>query len=141
MLRIKDPRRLPGGLQFNVFHQECFALKHQVPFYNLFKMNEEKSKPVLRRTKKSLRRRVSFNLQELPKKAPPLQADPSKGTYFWMRNLPISMSAIFFQYMLLWKRLSAHYFSAYVFTCLLYGEPIKPIPKLQTFPQHTVANI
>ncbi|KAG1155316.1 hypothetical protein G6F37_008650 [Rhizopus arrhizus] len=142
MLRIKDPRRLPGGLQFNIFHQECFALKHQVPFYNLlFKMNEEKSKPVLRRTKKSLRRRVSFNLQELPKKAPSLQIDPSKGTYFWMRNLPISMSAIFFQYMLLWKRLSAHYFSAYVFTCLLYGEPIKPIPKLQTFPQHTMANI
>lgn len=45
--------------------------------------------------------------------------------------MPIPLGAIFFQYMLLWKRLSAHYFSAYVFKCLLYGEPIKPIPKLQ----------
>lgn len=45
--------------------------------------------------------------------------------------MPIPLGAIFFQYMLLWKRLSAHYFSAYVFNCLLYGEPIKPIPKLQ----------
>lgn len=33
--------------------------------------------------------------------------------------------------MMLWKRLSAHYFSAYYFKCFLYGEPIKPIPKLQ----------
>lgn len=47
--------------------------------------------------------------------------------------MPIPLGAIFFQYMLLWKRLSAHYFSAYVFNCLLYGEPIKPIPKLQVF--------
>jgi hypothetical protein len=47
-----------------------------------------------------------------------------------MQNLPIPFAAIFFQYMLLWKRLSAHYFSTYVLTCLVYGEPIKPIPKL-----------
>lgn len=45
--------------------------------------------------------------------------------------MPIPLGAIFFQYMLLWKRLSAHYFSAYVFNCLLHGDPIKPIPKLQ----------
>jgi len=50
--------------------------------------------------------------------------------------MPIPLGAIFFQYMLLWKRLSAHYFSAYVFNCLLYGEPIKPIPKLQVNIRH-----
>ncbi|KAG2183054.1 hypothetical protein INT44_006035 [Umbelopsis vinacea] len=52
-------------------------------------------------------------------------------THLTFQNLPIPFGAIFFQYMLLWKRLSAHYFSTYVLTCLLYGEPIKPIPKLQ----------
>ncbi|CAO3662791.1 unnamed protein product [Umbelopsis ramanniana] len=54
-----------------------------------------------------------------------------QGSYIYVRNLPIPFGAIFFQYMLLWKRLSAHYFSTYVLTCLIYGEPIKPIPKLQ----------
>ncbi|KAG1471322.1 hypothetical protein G6F56_002191 [Rhizopus delemar] len=117
MLRIKDPRRLPGGLRFDVFDYDCFALKHRGIFHSLW-------------FKKSLKRRVTFKLYESPKTMPP-QENLGKGTYLWMRNIPISMSAIFFQYMLLWKRLSAHYFSAYVFTCLLYGEPIKPIPKLQ----------
>ncbi|GAB5592264.1 pig-Q [Umbelopsis nana] len=54
-----------------------------------------------------------------------------QGSYIYVRNLPIPFGAIFFQYMLLWKRLSSHYFSSYVLTCLVYGEPIKPIPKLQ----------
>ncbi|RUS15752.1 hypothetical protein BC937DRAFT_92042 [Endogone sp. FLAS-F59071] len=54
--------------------------------------------------------------------------------YLNMKNLPIPFGAIFFQYMLLWKRLSAHYLSLYVLRCLLYGEPIRPIPKLQVCP-------
>ncbi|RUS21726.1 hypothetical protein BC937DRAFT_91698 [Endogone sp. FLAS-F59071] len=59
--------------------------------------------------------------------------DAEKPTvcYLYMKNMPIPLSAIFFQYLLLWKRLSAHYLSLYVLRCLMYGEPIKPIPKLQ----------
>ncbi|ORE06866.1 Gpi1-domain-containing protein [Rhizopus microsporus var. microsporus] len=134
MLRIKDPHRLPGGLQFHIFSLDYFAQKQHTIFYKLWiSLTKKKHKPALRKTKKLPRKRatVTFNLQEFPKRSFELQRDSMRATYLWMRNLPISMSAIFFQYMLLWKRLSAHYFSAYVFKCLLYGEPIKPTPKLQ----------
>nr|CAG8525791.1 7069_t:CDS:10 [Entrophospora candida] len=52
-------------------------------------------------------------------------------SYLFMQNLPIPLSAIFFQYLLLWKRLSSHYFSFYVLKCLVSGETIKPIARLQ----------
>ncbi|CEG78349.1 hypothetical protein RMATCC62417_12972 [Rhizopus microsporus] len=134
MLRIKDPHRLPGGLQFHIFSLDYFVQKQHTIFYKLWtSLTKKKHKPALRKTKKLPRKRatVTFNLQEFPKRSFESQRDSKRATYLWMRNLPISMSAIFFQYMLLWKRLSAHYFSAYVFKCLLYGEPIKPTPKLQ----------
>ncbi|RGB43993.1 N-acetylglucosaminyl transferase component-domain-containing protein [Rhizophagus diaphanus] len=56
---------------------------------------------------------------------------PPRVSYLFMQNLPIPLSAIFFQYLLLWKRLSSHYFSCYVLRCLVSGETIKPIARLQ----------
>ncbi|CAI2181191.1 10048_t:CDS:10, partial [Funneliformis geosporum] len=56
---------------------------------------------------------------------------PPKVSYLFMQNLPIPLSAIFFQYLLLWRRLSSHYFSFYVLRCLVSGENIKPIARLQ----------
>ncbi|CAG8432878.1 4707_t:CDS:10 [Diversispora eburnea] len=52
-------------------------------------------------------------------------------SYLFMQNLPIPLSTIFFQYLLLWKRLSSHYFSLYVLRCLVSGETIKHIARLQ----------
>ncbi|KAI9358158.1 N-acetylglucosaminyl transferase component-domain-containing protein [Pilaira anomala] len=143
MLRLKDPHRLPGGLEFEIFSHDNFLWVHHGILHRIkqiiskFKRKETKV-PITttkKMTKKSSKKRsLSFNIPGLyKKKVPHLPIDASKGAYLWMRNMPIPLGAIFFQYMLLWKRLSAHYFSAYVFNCLLYGEPIKPIPKLQVF--------
>ncbi|ORX61329.1 Gpi1-domain-containing protein [Hesseltinella vesiculosa] len=115
MLRIKDPDRVPGGLQFDIFEPNTFLFKH-----HWFRQTWRHW--TSRHSRSS--RRVRFNL---PNETP---ARP-RGAYLWIRNTPIPFGAIFFQYMLLWKRLSAHYFSNYVFRCFLYGEPIKPSPKLQ----------
>lgn len=101
-------------------------------------------------TRQSIKKRSSIiNATNTKKMKRTETMDTSHGAYLWMRvsmevvfykrvgsnsnlkNMPIPLGAIFFQYMLLWKKLSAHYFSAYVFKCLLHGEPIKPIRKLQ----------
>ncbi|CAO3646375.1 unnamed protein product [Mucor fragilis] len=162
MLRIKDPHRLPGGLQFEIFKHDEFLLEHHGMLHRLkqawskFKTRKattsssssnSSSWSSSKRSKRRKQRSVSFAIPGAAGAGPNTSAHPTATTtdaqdkknkhlgkqsaYLWMRNMPIPLGAIFFQYMLLWKRLSAHYFSAYVFNCLLYGEPIKPIPKLQ----------
>ncbi|KAF9977837.1 phosphatidylinositol N-acetylglucosaminyltransferase subunit gpi1 [Actinomortierella ambigua] len=55
---------------------------------------------------------------------------PRTTSYLFVTNLPLPMSAIFFQYTVLWKRLCSHYFSLKVLRGLLSGEAIKTIPRL-----------
>ncbi|KAI7861319.1 N-acetylglucosaminyl transferase component-domain-containing protein [Spinellus fusiger] len=152
MLRIKDPERLPGGLQFSVFDNTRLLKKSQ-PLYSILKRYTHYCQKAWRSMRIS-RPRTDPSTRDFRSSHHPLSFAPKppnrtlsflksnttllqnrlenhRGTYLRMRNMPIPFGAIFFQYMLLWKRLSAHYFSAYVFKCLLYGEPIKPIPKLQ----------
>ncbi|KAG2231861.1 hypothetical protein INT48_006053 [Thamnidium elegans] len=138
MLRVKDPHRLPGGLEFEIFSHDNFLWVHHGILRRLKQIiskfkSKDKKVPAPKRPAKKKKRSLSFNIPGLSKKKVPhrVPIDASKGAYLWMRNMPIPLGAIFFQYMLLWKRLSAHYFSAYVLNCLLHGEPIKPIPKLQ----------
>ncbi|KAI8374740.1 N-acetylglucosaminyl transferase component-domain-containing protein [Radiomyces spectabilis] len=135
MLRIKDADRLPGGLQFDIFHHEDFVFKYH-PMYRRLRWLQRLwdghgTSSDTHSIRPHRRKTVRFKLPQSSKKEATPSPPKQKGAYLWMRNTPIPFSAIFFQYMLLWKRLSAHYFSAYVFKCLLYGEPIKPIPKLQ----------
>ncbi|KAG0170356.1 phosphatidylinositol N-acetylglucosaminyltransferase subunit gpi1 [Apophysomyces sp. BC1015] len=136
MLRFKDPDRLPGGLHFKMFSHDDFLLTHHYYRHHLQRLRARlrqlwKDKAA-RTRRKSVRFRIPALLPARDINGSPSSADSGRnGAYLWMRNMPIPFSAIFFQYMLLWKRLSAHYFSAYVLRCLLYGEPIKPIPKLQ----------
>lgn len=150
-----------GGLKFEIFNHDSFLLEHHGILYRVKQLWKklksqkiEKSHHNSKKYKKGTRKRsVPFNLLGLSrKKSLDVPIDASRGAYLWMQvnysckeefkafilipfcwfqNMPIPLGAIFFQYMLLWKRLSAHYFSSYVFNCLLYGEPIKPIPKLQ----------
>ncbi|KAI8328411.1 N-acetylglucosaminyl transferase component-domain-containing protein [Blakeslea trispora] len=131
MLRLKDPHRLPGGLEFEIFKQDSFLLEHHGIFHRIQRMWHLFRKPAPHRTYTILRKSKKTNKKISYLTKTIIENQTNKGSYFWMRNMPIPLGAIFFQYMLLWKRLSAHYFSAYVFNCLLHGEPIKPIPKLQ----------
>ncbi|KAI8067120.1 N-acetylglucosaminyl transferase component-domain-containing protein [Gongronella butleri] len=113
MLRVKDPDRVPGGIRFDVFPSDTFLYKHHWLRQTLHDLS----------TLNSSAKRVRFRL--------PDEKAPLRGTLLRIKNTPVPFGAIFFQYMLLWKRLSAHYFSSHVFRCFLYGEPIKPSPKLQ----------
>ncbi|KAG0033956.1 phosphatidylinositol N-acetylglucosaminyltransferase subunit gpi1 [Podila clonocystis] len=56
---------------------------------------------------------------------------PRSVSYLFLTNSPLPMGAIFFQYSVLWKRLSSHYLTLNVLKCLLSGETIKSIPRLQ----------
>ncbi|KAF9964946.1 phosphatidylinositol N-acetylglucosaminyltransferase subunit gpi1 [Mortierella alpina] len=56
---------------------------------------------------------------------------PKTVSYLFLTNSPLPTSAIFFQYSVLWKRLSSHYFTLHVLKCLLMGETIRSIPRLQ----------
>jgi len=103
---------------------------------------EEESDEVIIRVRKN-RIKVDVNnsnftpLSTIPPSSP-ISTNPSASSswpprvsYLFMQNLPIPLSAIFFQYLLLWRRLSSHYFSFYVLRCLVSGETIKPIARLQ----------
>ncbi|KAG0360287.1 phosphatidylinositol N-acetylglucosaminyltransferase subunit gpi1 [Gamsiella multidivaricata] len=59
------------------------------------------------------------------------EKEPRSVSYLFLTNSPLPMSAIFFQYSVLWKRLSSHYFTLHVLKCLLSGETIRSIPRLQ----------
>ncbi|KAK9764449.1 pig-Q [Basidiobolus ranarum] len=63
--------------------------------------------------------------------ASPPSSHPKKITYLFVRNMPIPIMSVFFQYSLLLKEMRSHYLSLYVLRCLLTGEMIKPVPKLQ----------
>lgn len=141
MLRFKDPHRLPGGLEFEIFHHDYFMLQYHGIFHRIKQLvkklmpkKKEKTFQIYTRkaTRQSIKKRSAIIHTTNTKKMKSTETmDTSHGAYLWMKNMPIPLGAIFFQYMLLWKKLSAHYFSAYVFKCLLHGEPIKPIRKLQ----------
>ncbi|KAG0178304.1 TP53-regulated inhibitor of apoptosis 1 [Apophysomyces sp. BC1021] len=113
-----------GGLHFKMFSHDDFLLTHHYYRHHLQRLRARlrqlwKDKAA-RTRRKSVRFRIPALLPARDINGSPSSADSGRnGAYLWMR------------YMLLWKRLSAHYFSAYVLRCLLYGEPIKPIPKLQ----------
>lgn len=103
--------------------------------------NEEESDQVIRvrknRIKVDVNNSIFASLSTIPPTSP-ISINPSMSaswpprvSYLFMQNLPIPLSAIFFQYLLLWKRLSSHYFSFYVLRCLVSGETIKPIARLQ----------
>lgn len=63
------------------------------------------------------------------------QAAPSVNlpqvTYLVLKPKTISLSQIFFQYILLGKRLSEHFKPSYIIHCLLVGAPIATVRKLQ----------
>ncbi|GJJ73981.1 phosphatidylinositol N-acetylglucosaminyltransferase subunit Q [Entomortierella parvispora] len=63
--------------------------------------------------------------------AEPRDTIPRTVSYLFLTNSPLPTSAIFFQYSVLWKRLSSHYLTLHVLKCLLSGETIKSIPRLQ----------
>jgi hypothetical protein len=97
MLRLKDPHRLPGGLDFEVFSHNNFLLEHHGIFHRIkqiwSKLTSKKQEKVHHltskksSTKKTFKKRsISFSLPGLPKKKAPTQSiDASRGAYLWMR--------------------------------------------------------
>lgn len=97
MLRLKDPHRLPGGLEFEIFSHDNFLWVHHGILHRTkqiiskFKRKETKVPITTTTTKKvtkksSKKRSLSFNIPGLyKKKVPHLPIDASKGAYLWMR--------------------------------------------------------
>ncbi|OZJ02306.1 hypothetical protein BZG36_05196 [Bifiguratus adelaidae] len=133
MLRFKDPGRLPGGIQLSICPTTQFSYR-KISLYRWYAQISHFSakQPAARPTITPSLPHKDRNNANRDGKTPALyHTTANSPNYLYLKNLPIPFSAIFFQYLLLWKRLSAHYFSSYVFRCLLYGEPIRPIPRLQ----------
>ncbi|KAI7881312.1 Gpi1-domain-containing protein [Lichtheimia hyalospora FSU 10163] len=133
MLRVKDPDRLPGGLKFDIFEHNYFSRKYHPTGDRHHHRGSSRKRFSRGGRAKSVRFKTSNKDGTMITSSAATHGvvDSRHGSYLWMWNSPIPFGAIFFQYMLLWKRLSAHYFSFYYFKCFLYGEPIKPVPKLQ----------
>ncbi|KAG0089950.1 phosphatidylinositol N-acetylglucosaminyltransferase subunit gpi1 [Podila epicladia] len=102
LLRLKDPDRLPGGLRLE--HPQHQDHPQYFPLQQNYQgMSEDAHADTI----------------------------PRSVSYLFLTNSPLPMGAIFFQYSVLWKRLSSHYLTLNVLKCLLSGETIKSIPRLQ----------
>ncbi|KAF9925834.1 phosphatidylinositol N-acetylglucosaminyltransferase subunit gpi1 [Linnemannia zychae] len=146
MLRIKDPDRLPGGLRLEVCPERFFfdratplrwvvsSLRsvsaeypsQQAPGY----YNDSGSKPALQNTDHSVFMMAIANTRNTLH-CIINQISDTKAFLVRLMNSPLPLPAIFFQYSVLWKRLSSHYFTLRVLKCLLSGETIRSIPRLQ----------
>jgi hypothetical protein len=136
MLRFKDPLRLPGGIRIDICDPSNILSDYKQRLKDAFFGSINKiSHP-------------ATPSKQTTAPADPEEADTSSNlwfdghayssrylssttTYLFIQNVPIPVSSIFFQYLLLWRRLTWHYISPYVIKCLIIGEPIKPVPVLQ----------
>ncbi|KAJ1660908.1 pig-Q [Dispira simplex] len=59
-----------------------------------------------------------------------------KTVYLSLSNNPLPVSAVFFEYLQLWRQLGVQYFGFSIMRCFITGELIRPVPRLQyaTFP-------
>ncbi|KAG0200008.1 phosphatidylinositol N-acetylglucosaminyltransferase subunit gpi1 [Mortierella sp. GBA30] len=153
MLRFKDPDRLPGGLRLEVCPERFFfdratplrwvvsSLRsvsaeiqpqnhqqhQQHPLYfgapSNYNRHQDHQNPMSHMG-------LHGGLSDASV-SPELERIPRSVSYLFLTNSPLPTSAIFFQYSVLWKRLSSHYFTLHVLKCLLMGETIRSIPRLQ----------
>ncbi|CAG8778424.1 4583_t:CDS:2, partial [Acaulospora morrowiae] len=153
MLRFKDPERLPGGLRFEICNPNYFAPqgiarvvqgiksfwprsdRYDAPDtrINAQRLIEPQKTTRIRKNRMmtAIKENADSGVFSIDPTFHAKQSFPQRVSYLFMQNLPIPLSAIFFQYLLLWKQLSSHYFSFYVLRCLVSGETIKHIARLQ----------
>ncbi|KAI8929435.1 N-acetylglucosaminyl transferase component-domain-containing protein [Entophlyctis helioformis] len=111
MLRFKDPRRLPEGIQFS----PCTELA-------------------------AVRTGLSAWLWGRAQLGVPVgKMEAPTNTYVQMTGVPIGFSAIFYQYRFLYERLAQYYLSSQALSSFFTGENIEKIPHLQypTMPART----
>lgn len=91
MLRLKDPHRLPGGLEYEIFNHDNFLLKHHGILYRIkqiFSRSRKQKKTLSKKPSKRpfKKRSISFSIPSLSKKkTPEVPIDASRGAYLWMR--------------------------------------------------------
>lgn len=156
MLRFKDPLRLPGGIRLDIrtpiVNESLFSRLSRTPTGSKSSTPAVSGTPRLRSRDSSssqtgMAPTLAFSMTSsfdkplvpeiLSRRLSQFLHSPSTfdeipvTTYLHLYNIPIPVSSIFFQYLLLWRRLTAHYISWRVIKYLVYGEPIKPGPVLQ----------
>ncbi|KAL1918061.1 uncharacterized protein VTP21DRAFT_3327 [Calcarisporiella thermophila] len=131
MLRFKDPDRLSGGLRLEICPEDYFY-NYQRPLLGAWR-RVLSALGLRRATRKQSSWRTTNTMPPPSLKNGMIDFEDGENqvSYIFMWNLPIPLSAIFFQYMLLWKRLSSHYCSWSVVRCFFLGETIRPSPRLQ----------
>ena len=113
MLRVKDPRRLPGGISFE--------LQHTMP-----PLSSPLSPPVDK--PRSLPTTANGSPPPPPENLhPPLVSPPT--SLIFLRSVPLSLRAILDQYFQLAARLREHYISPRVFLDLATGGFLPPIER------------
>ena len=127
MLRFKDPLRLPGGIRFSLI-DHAYGFRRSSSWFGTEATSTLVTALEKVQVNQSLRSRhqSTTGLDERE-----LSLSLRAHCFLHLESLPIPASAIFFQYLLLWRRLTSHYVSFYIAKCLLFGDPIKPIPVLQ----------
>ncbi|ORX98268.1 Gpi1-domain-containing protein [Basidiobolus meristosporus CBS 931.73] len=100
---------------------------HPAPGYNERDRERDRDQEMRYRGKQ----RTYASVVSSERVASPPSSQPKKITYLFIRNMPIPIMSVFFQYTLLLKEMRSQYLSLYVLRCLLTGEMIKPVPKLQ----------
>lgn len=98
MLRVKDPRRLPGGIRFE--------------------LKDATSPPSA--TANEIRKSAQSQPEAVLSRPPPT-------SYIYLKSVPLSFPAIFQQYFQLGNRLRKHYLSPNVLLCLMTGRFVPPI--------------
>ncbi|KAI9591861.1 N-acetylglucosaminyl transferase component-domain-containing protein [Syncephalis fuscata] len=139
MLRVKDPARLPGGLQVEL----CSINRFATPSHSFGKVFAS-----FRRERDSTTDEgyaiVGNNCnchdttantragQEPIEEDRPLMSKPSRRlhrsavstTYMYLKNSPISYGVLVINFLTLWHRIISHYFSRHTANCILTGEAI-----------------
>lgn len=95
MLRLKDPHRLPGGLEFEIFNHDYFLLEHHGILHRFKKLyckfkpvKQEKTIHISSRksTKKSIKKQsITLTIPNTNSKHNETANVSSKGAYLWMR--------------------------------------------------------
>lgn len=120
MLRVKDPRRLPGKSSSLAGTNRRAGLIEQVESALNFEIPKASRPPPI--TIVMSRRRLSSTSKSVPR-----VPDAGTATLTSAQSIPLSFSAMFHQYFQMAHRIRKHYLSPRVLLCLLTGQFVPPI--------------
>jgi len=110
MLRVKDSKRLPGGVHFQLLDTEQFQLPHQ---------DEVDS--------------VEDREEDVDDEEDGQVSPTTRVAYIQLSSTPLSLRQIFEQYFQLWARIRQHYLSPEVVFRLLTGRFVPPLGRSEMY--------